>query len=126
MTAQEKPGMIHIYIQENGCGIHENVMDRIFDPFFTTKGGEHKGLGLSVARSIIERHGGKINVVRHDAGGTTFHVNLPLDHRPFEENTLSPKKSIKEARILLLGDQNILNNLLHRFLASKHLRCHPL
>ena len=120
VTAQEKPGMIHIYVQENGCGMHENVVDRIFDPFFTTKGGEHKGLGLSVARSIVERHGGKINVVRHDAGGTTFHVNLPLDHRAFEANDPSPKKSIKEARILLLGDQNILLNLLYRFLSSKH------
>ena len=121
LTAEEKPGLINIYVQENGCGIPENTAGKIFDPFFSTKGNGHKGLGLSLARSVMERHGGKIGVMRHDAGGTTFHIKLPLDHDLFKTNDRSKKKSIKDARILLLGDQNILINLLCRFLRGKHL-----
>lgn len=121
LSAEEKPGLINIYVQENGCGIHENVAGKIFDPFFSTKGNGHKGLGLSLVRSIIERHGGKIEVMRQEAGGTTFHIKLPVDHDPFKTDDLPQKKSIKDARILLIGDQNILINLLCRFLKEKHL-----
>ena len=121
LTADEKPGLINIYVQEGGIGIHKNVVDNIFDPFFTTKGDGHKGLGLSLARAVIERHGGKIGVTRHEAGGTTFHVKLPLEHSPFNTDDRPKKRSIKDARILLMGGQNILINLLCRFLSSKPL-----
>ena len=121
LTSQEHPGMISVYIQENGCGIQEDVADAIFDPFFTTKGGEHKGLGLSLAHAAIERHGGKISVLRHEAGGTTFHVTLPLDHALLKTNDMPKSKSIKDSKILFLGDQNMLNNLLCRFLSDKRL-----
>ncbi len=121
LTAEERPGLINVYVQENGCGIPENVAGKIFDPFFSTKGNGHKGLGLSLTRSVMERHGGKIGMMRHDAGGTTFHIKLPLDHDLFKTNDRPQKKSIKDARILVLGDQNILINLLCRFLTGKHL-----
>lgn len=121
LTAQEEPGMINVYIQENGCGIQEDVVGEIFDPFFTTKGGEHKGLGLSLAHAAIKRHGGKISVLRHEAGGTTFRITLPLDHTLLKTSDPPKRKSIKDAKILLLGDRNILNNLLCRFLSDKRL-----
>ena len=122
LTADEKPGLINIYVQEGGIGIRKNVVDNIFDPFFTTKGDGHKGLGLSLARAVIERHGGKIGVTRHEAGGATFHVKLPLEHSPFITDDRPIKRPIKDARILLMGGQNILINLLFRFLSSKPLR----
>ncbi len=121
LTADEKPELINIYVQENGIGIHKDVVDNIFDPFFTTKGDGHKGLGLSLARAVIERHGGKIGVTRHEAGGATFHVKLPLEHSLFKTDDRPQKRSIKDARILLMGGQNILINLLCRFLSSKPL-----
>lgn len=121
LTADEKPGLINVYVQEGGIGIHKNVVDNIFDPFFTTKGEGHKGLGLSLARAVIERHGGKIGVTRHEAGGATFHVKLPLENSPFKTDDRPKKRSIKDARILLMGGQNILINLLCRFLSSKPL-----
>lgn len=121
LTAEEKPGLINVYIQENGCGIHANMADQIFDPFFSTKGQGHKGLGLSLVRSVIERHGGRIEVMHPKAGGTTFHIELPLDHTPIKKGRPSKKKSIKDARILLMGDQDMLINLLCRFLKGKHL-----
>ncbi len=121
LTTEEKPGMINIFVQENGVGIHEDMLDKIFDPFFTTKGSGHKGLGLSLARAVMDRHGGKIKVICHQAGGTTFHLELPLDHETFEINDRSKKMPIKDARILLIGGQNLLINLLCRFLAGKGL-----
>jgi signal transduction histidine kinase len=46
-----------------GCGIPEDVLPRIFDPFFTTKEDQNRtGLGLAVAHSIVEQHGGEITV----------------------------------------------------------------
>ncbi len=121
LTAQEGPGIINIYIQENGCGIKEAVAERIFDPFFTTKKGEHKGLGLSLARATVERHGGSISLMRHEAGGATFHVKLPLDPSPLKSPVTPRNNRVKNAHILLMGDQSLLNNLLSRFLLSKGL-----
>lgn len=51
-------------------------MERIFDPYFTTKHGG-TGLGLTTARLIILRHGGAIDVVGNNGGGTTFVVYVP-------------------------------------------------
>ncbi len=121
LTAQEKPGVINLYIQENGCGISENDVNKIFDPFFTTKGNGHKGLGLSIARAVFERHGGKIKVIRHQAGGTTLHATLPLNYDDFKTDEPPKRKSIRDSKILLIGDQNILINLLVRFLSAKNL-----
>jgi nitrogen-specific signal transduction histidine kinase len=54
------------------------VQPRIFEPFFTTKPkGEGTGLGLGIARQIVERHGGKI-AVRSQPGETAFQITLPV------------------------------------------------
>ena len=121
LTTEEKPGMINVFVQENGIGIPEGALDKIFDPFFTTKGNGHKGLGLSLVRAVMDRHGGIIKVVCHEAGGTTFHMELPLVHRTFEINNQFKKIAIKDAHVLLMGDQNLLINLLCRFLVGKGL-----
>ncbi len=63
---------------DSGAGIPETVMPHVFEPFFTTKPvGEGTGLGLSVSKSIVEQHSGRI-VVRSSRQGTTFTVRLPV------------------------------------------------
>lgn len=65
---------------DSGPGIAEEHAQRIFDPFFTTKsekGGT--GLGLSVARKIIENHGGSIDISSENGKGTTFSISLPVE-----------------------------------------------
>ncbi len=63
---------------DSGSGISETVMPHIFEPFFTTKPvGEGTGLGLSVSKSIVEQHNGRI-IVRTSPQGTTFAVRLPV------------------------------------------------
>ena len=68
---------ISITVTDTGTGIEPSNVDRIFEPFFTTKG-EGMGLGLSICRSIVEAHGGRLLASSHKSGGTIFHMTLPL------------------------------------------------
>ena len=73
-----KNGLVKIVVQDNGCGIAPENLDRLFTPFFTTKE-ETKGvgLGLAVSYGIIERHGGRIEVQSELGKGSKFTVYLP-------------------------------------------------
>ena len=71
-------GYIQVSVQDTGCGIPPENLDKLFTPFFTTKE-EVKGvgLGLAVSYGIIERHGGRIEVQSEVGQGSTFTVHLP-------------------------------------------------
>lgn len=65
-------------VQDTGCGIPKENLDKLFHPFFTTKT-TGTGLGLSICHKIIEGHGGTISVDSVVGVGTTFTIKLPLD-----------------------------------------------
>ncbi len=68
-----------IRIQDNGCGMSQDVQKRIFEPFFTTKRiGEGTGLGLSISYGILEKHQGRVEIESVLGSGTTFMIWLPL------------------------------------------------
>jgi PAS domain S-box-containing protein len=68
-----------IEVRDTGPGIAPALRERIFEPFFTTKeAGRGTGLGLTVCRSIVDRHGGSIRVDANAGGGCRFVVSLPL------------------------------------------------
>jgi len=68
-----------LLIQDNGQGMDSEQLDKIFEPFYTTKDpGKGTGIGLSVALSIVEAHGGQISVESQIEKGSTFHVILPF------------------------------------------------
>lgn len=70
---------VRVAIRDNGSGIPAEVRLRIFDPFFTTKDASSgSGLGLSIAHSIVSRHGGSIAVDAPPDGGACFTVSLPV------------------------------------------------
>nr|WP_245314596.1 sensor protein FixL [Labrys sp. WJW] len=69
--------MIHIRVEDTGHGLADDVRSNLFQPFFTTKQ-TGMGVGLSISRSIIEAHGGKMWAEANQAGGATFHFSLPL------------------------------------------------
>jgi PAS domain S-box-containing protein len=72
-------GWITVRIQDDGCGIPGDVIDRIFDPFFTTRPvGEGTGLGLSLSYQIVRNHGGEIEAESEPGEGTTVIVRLPV------------------------------------------------
>ena len=67
-----------ITVEDSGTGIDPIHIDRIFDPFFTTKS-HGMGMGLSICRSIIENHGGRLSVSLGQPYGSIFHVFLPTN-----------------------------------------------
>ena len=73
---------VTVRVIDDGPGIPADVLGRIFDPFFTTKDvGEGTGLGLDIARRIVQRHRGAIDVSTGQ-GGTEFRVTLPVAPAP--------------------------------------------
>jgi PAS domain S-box-containing protein len=73
----DQPATLTITVEDTGIGIEPTHFDRIFDPFFTTKA-HGMGLGLSICRSIIEAHGGKLLAAPRNPFGTSFYLSLPI------------------------------------------------
>ncbi len=69
---------IQITVQDSGSGLDAEAMSHLFDPFYTTKAAG-LGMGLSISRSIIESHGGRLWAESGTPGGALFHFSLPLD-----------------------------------------------
>ncbi|MFP5240166.1 MAG: ATP-binding protein, partial [Acidobacteriota bacterium] len=80
VRTEAEPGLVHISIADSGVGIPPENMQRIFDPFFTTKEvGKGTGQGLAIVHSVVERHGGSVNVDSAPGRGTTFHIRFPQE-----------------------------------------------
>jgi two-component system sensor kinase FixL len=67
--------MLEISVADTGSGISEEVASQLFQPFFTTKP-HGMGVGLSICRTIVEAHEGRIGVRPNPVGGTIFHFTL--------------------------------------------------
>ena len=67
-----------ITVADNGSGIPADVQERMWEPFFTTKGTAGNGMGLDIARRLIEAHHGTINCSSTPKTGTVFTIRLPL------------------------------------------------
>lgn len=83
---REKNGFQEIDITDTGSGIAGEVKGKIFEPLFTTRA-KGIGLGLAVSKSIIDRHGGQIEVKSVAGKGTTFTIKLPLG-TPVQEGSI--------------------------------------
>ncbi|WP_374823637.1 CBS domain-containing protein [Aerosakkonema sp. BLCC-F183] len=78
IDVSERDNHIVVQFTDSGCGITPEIKDKVFTPFFTTKPhGEGSGLGLHIARKIIDEHHGKIEL-ESERGRTTFTVWLPI------------------------------------------------
>jgi C4-dicarboxylate-specific signal transduction histidine kinase len=69
---------ILITVEDTGTGIDQSNLQRVFEPFFSTKP-EGMGMGLSICRSIVEAHGGRITASPARDGGSVFQVSLPYE-----------------------------------------------
>ena len=77
VSSRLAPGkMVDIAIADTGPGLAPQVAERLFQPFVTTKA-QGMGVGLSICRTIVEAHGGKIWVEDNPGGGAVFHLTVP-------------------------------------------------
>jgi signal transduction histidine kinase len=67
---------VRVSVRDSGPGLSLESFDRLFDAFYTTKP-RGLGMGLSICRSIVEAHGGRIWAMANDSGGATFQLSLP-------------------------------------------------
>jgi signal transduction histidine kinase len=70
-------GCCEVCVSDSGPGIPPDQLNLIFEPFFTSKS-EGMGMGLSISRTIVEAHGGKMWAENEPRGGATFHFTVPL------------------------------------------------
>lgn len=84
-------GDCEVRISDSGSGIAPEHLERIFEPFFTTKEfGHSTGLGLPIAKGIIERHGGTLTVQSQADVGTEFRITLPAEPKARNGDELCP------------------------------------
>jgi len=69
-------GDVLVSVRDSGNGFPSGLAEQLFEPFFSTKA-EGTGMGLAIARGIIEAHGGTISAENFDGGGACFTVRLP-------------------------------------------------
>lgn len=91
LKLKETPNrQVQITVEDTGPGIPREVMERLFTPFVTTKP-TGTGLGLTVARQIVEEHGGRLTAENRAEGGARFLVTLPAEMEIGEEPCRNPK-----------------------------------
>ena len=81
-TSTNGPGEVLVSVSDSGPGITSESLGRLFDPFYTTKP-DGMGMGLSICRSIVEGHGGRIWATANDPQGAAFHFTLPFARQEF-------------------------------------------
>ena len=77
VAARALPGAVELVVSDAGSGVAPELRERVFEPFFTTRGGHHGGIGLAIARGLVEQAGGRIRVRAAAGGGAAFVVVLP-------------------------------------------------
>ena len=113
---------VKIEIQDSGCGIPPEALERIFEPFFTTKPvGKGSGLGLSMVYGIIKGHEGWIQAYSEVGKGTNFKIYLPRVKEGLEATVTAEPEELKGGveTVLLVDDEELVrsmgNTMLNRF-----------
>ena len=77
-TSRAGADAVSVAIENSGNGLDPADVDRLFQPLYTTKT-EGLGMGLAIARTIVDAHGGELRAFNNPDGGATFEFSLPVD-----------------------------------------------
>ena len=119
-TAVESGGL-RIQVRDTGQGMTEEIRQRCLEPFFTTKGPDGKGLGLSMAHSIVQRHNGKMAVESAPSHGTTITIQLPLSAGALASPIVPAisSGSPPPLTVLVVDDQASLRDVVTEYLTTE-------
>jgi PAS domain S-box-containing protein len=116
--ALNQDGRILAEVQDDGCGMTDQVVRRAFDPFFTTKPqGVGAGLGLAICKRIVDDLGGQISLETRPDSGTTVRVLLPSCSASNDAATTSGKR---RGKVLVVDDERAVAESLHHALRDEH------
>ncbi len=109
---------VKIALEDSGCGITQEHLDRIFDPYFSTKQ-SGSGLGLAVSYAIVQKHDGFLWAESSPGQGSRFHIALPAEAGVVvePENTAPPSEKMDgQGRILIMDDDIMVARTVQRML----------
>jgi PAS domain S-box-containing protein len=106
---------VKVSIKDTGIGIPKEIIPRIFDPFYTTKIKGH-GLGLATCHSIINRHGGCIDVDSEPGKGSAFHVYLPASSETVIANAAIAGTHKGRGTIIVMDDEAVVRDTFRQML----------
>ena len=110
LSCHDDVDQVVIEVQDTGCGIPPELLERVFDPFFTTKGvGKGTGLGLAISHQIVTDLGGRIELVSEVGQGTTVRVILPVHSQAPDDVEDEPSLndiSYPQRRVLIVDDDD--------------------
>jgi PAS domain S-box-containing protein len=108
---------VKVSFKDAGIGIPKEILPRIFDPFYTTKPKGH-GLGLATCYSIVNRHGGYIDVESEPGKGSTFHVYLPASAEAPAADATAGIVHRGSGTFIVMDDEKVIRSLFRKILES--------
>ncbi len=120
------PKHLRICVRDTGSGIGNDILPCVFEPFYTTNDGT--GMGLTIAKGIVEDHGGTIDVRTEEREGTEFTISLPLATQSADysildvETTINKNSPGRGELILVVDDEADLRQMTKQILTNKGYR----
>jgi len=111
---------VAVEIEDHGEGIPASIIEHVFEPYFTTRP-EGAGLGLATAYSIVEKHGGRIEVRSEEGSGTAVTFFLPAAAKPASGKTSARTEAVADgpqAKVLVMDDDDAVRRLTARMLGA--------
>jgi PAS domain S-box-containing protein len=120
ITARNAPTPLSVRVSftDTGIGIPAALLSKVFDPFFTTKQ-KGTGLGLTTSYSIVQKHGGTLELESVQGRGTTVHLTIPASTKTVEApSPVSPGTHTGQGTILIMDDEDMVRELARDWLKS--------
>jgi len=121
LASSREGATVVIRVEDTGLGIPDSAKAQLFMPFFTTKA-HGTGLGLSVSREILRRHGGDLEVESVEGKGTCFTVKLPAVAASLEDEASLP--GLMGRRALVVDDDPFFRDILAKLLSAEGYQVH--